>query len=75
MEHKFFKESSHVNDYVIVSRNKTINTTKEGNYGGRIDSIEFRREYVDIKEEDIISIPVNEIPDLISYLEKLIDET
>lgn len=70
MEELLLSESSFEEDYVRVYRNETITHDSEYKYVGKTDSIEFRREFTDIKEEDIISIPMKDIPKLVDFLNK-----
>lgn len=73
MEELLLRESSDEDDYVRVYRNDTINHV-DYRYNGRVPSVEFRREYTDVKEEDTIAIPLDDIPELISYLKRILEE-
>ena len=70
MKELLLSESSCKEDYVRVYRNETIIHDNEYKYMGKTDSIEFRREFTDIKEEEIISIPMKDIPKLVDFLNK-----
>lgn len=75
MKELLLRESSDENDYVRIYRNDTLTHDKRYKYNGKISSVEFRREYTDIKEEDIIAIPLSDIPKLIIYLQKIMEES